>query len=99
MKKKHARKLKDIASRMGEIETMIWTEEPIQGWELLLSGYGKKTEAKNIIPTATYYLPVPTYVKQSAEKELKRSFQNNGDQGVYSVVRAQYDKRFAKKNN
>ena len=97
MKKKHARKLKEIASRMGEIETQIWTEEPIQGWELLLSGYGRQPGADRIIPEATYYLPVPTIITQSAEKELKRSFNHQGDQGVYSVVRRQYDKMFSKK--
>lgn len=97
MKKKNARKIKEIASRMGDIETQIWTDEPIQGWELLLSGYGKQPGANRIIPNATYSLPVPTFIKQSAEKELKRSFQHQGDAGVYSVVRRQYDKLFAEK--
>jgi hypothetical protein len=97
MKKKQARKIKEIASRMGDIETQIWTDEPIQGWELLLSGYGKQPEANRIIPEATYYLPVPTFIQHSTEKELKRNFIHNGDPGVYSVVKREYDKRFLEK--
>ena len=95
MKKKHANRLKQIASRMGDIETKIFTDEPIMGWELLLSGYGKQPGADKIIPNATYSLPVPTFIFQSAEKELKRNFTNNGEEGVYSVVRKEYDKRFS----
>ncbi len=95
MKKKHAKRLKEIASRMGEIETQIFTPEPIMGWELLLSGYGKQAGADKIIPSATYSLPVPTFIKQSTEKELKRSFAEKGEEGVYSVVRKEYDKRFS----
>ena len=98
MKKKHAKRLKTIASRMGEIETQIFTPEPIMGWELLLSGYGKQPGAEKIIPEATYNLPVPTFITQSAEMELKRSFQKKGEDGVYSVVKNEYDKRFSKKN-
>lgn len=82
---------------MGEIETQIFTDEPIKGWELILSGYGKRPGADKIIPEATYYLPVPTIITQSAEKELKRNFINNGDPGVYSVVKREYDKRFLEK--
>jgi len=93
MKKAKARKIREIAERMGSIQTHIMTEEPIKGWELLLSGYGKRPGAKKIIPDATYYLPVPTRVEHSSKKELKRQYYKNGDSGIFNVVKHEHDKR------
>jgi hypothetical protein len=94
MKKKHARKLKILAEAVGDIQTQIMTEEPIMGWELLLSGFGKdKHFAKTINPEKQYLLKVPTIIHQSTEKEIKRQFNNNGLQGVAKVVRSELAKR------
>jgi hypothetical protein len=93
MKKSTARKLKAISEGLGAIQTQIMTEEPIMGWELLLSGYGKQPMAKDIKPDDQYMLKVPTFIEQSTEKELKRQYRQNGVQGVAKVVRGELDKR------
>lgn len=93
MKKKAAKRIREIAQKVGLITTEIFTDEPIKGWELLLSGYGKDPKASQIIPDKTYMLPVPTTIAQSSEKELKRQFHKNGEDGIYAVVRKEYDKR------
>lgn len=70
------------------------TEEPIMGWELLLSGFGKdKILSKTIDPQKEYLLKVPTIIHQSTEKEIKRQFNTNGLQGVAKVVRSELVKR------
>jgi hypothetical protein len=94
MKKKTARKLKAIAEQVGDIQKQIMTEEPIMGWELLLSGYGKdRNYAKTIKPDQQYFLNVPTIIKQSTEKELKRNYRHGGVQEVAQTVRAELHKR------
>lgn len=93
MKKKTARKLRMIADQLGDLQTQIMTEVPIKGWELLLSGYGKGPLAKTIRPDGDYMLKVPTIVKQSTEKELKRQFTENGLPGVAHTVRGELAKR------
>lgn len=93
MKKKHARKLKAISEKVGDIQTQIMTEEPIMGWELLLSGYGKRPIAKDIKPDQQYFLKVPTIIRHSTEKELKRQYQQNGVEGVAKTVRGELAKR------
>ena len=94
MKKKHARKLKILAEKVGDIQTQIMTEEPIMGWELLLSGFGKdKDFCKTIKPDTQYLLKVPTIITHSTEKEIKRQFNTNGLQGVAKVVRTELAKR------
>lgn len=94
MKKKHARKLKQLAEAVGDIQTQIMTEEPIMGWELLLSGFGKdKHFAKTIDPQQQYLLKVPTIITQSTEKEIKRQYNTNGLKGVAKVVRNELSKR------
>lgn len=94
MKKKHARKIKLLAEKVGDIQTQIMTEEPIMGWELLLSGFGKdKHFAKTIDPQKQYLLKVPTIIHQSTEKEIKRQFNTKGLPGVAKVVRSELSKR------
>ena len=93
MKKKHARKLKAISEAVGDIQTQIMTDEPIMGWELLLSGFGKGPEAKQIKPDTQYLLSVPTVIKHSTEKELKRNFIHGGTKEVANTVRTELAKR------
>jgi hypothetical protein len=97
MKKKHAKRIREIAEQVGTLETQIFTDEPIKGWELLLSGYGKQPRANEIIPEATYILSVPTFIERSTEKELKRSFSKKGKDGIYQVVKKEHDRRFPTK--
>ena len=93
MKKKHARKLKILSETLGVIQTQVMSEEPIMGWELLLSGFGKdKDFAKTINPDTQYLLKVPMIIEQSTEKELKRQFNANGTKGVAKVVRGEIAK-------
>jgi len=93
MKKKTSRKLKAIAEKLGDIQKQIMTEEPIMGWELLLTGYGKQPIAKTIDPNKEYLLKVPTIIYQSTEKELKRSYTKGGVKQVAQVVRGEIAKR------
>lgn len=93
MKKKTARKLRQIAENLGEIQTRTMTEVPIKGWELLLSGFGKGPGAKYIRPEGDYFLKVPTIVKHSTKKELKRQMKKNGVEGVSKVVRGEIQRR------
>jgi hypothetical protein len=94
MKKKTARKLKAIAEQVGTLQKQIMTEEPIMGWELLLSGYGRDRQyAKTIDPNKRYLLKVPTIITQSTEKELKRNFAQGGVQAVAQTVRTELSKR------
>ncbi len=93
MKKKTSRKLKQIAEKLGDIQTQIMTEVPIMGWELLLSGFGKQPIAKTIKPDVEYMLKVPTIVHQSTEKELKRRYNHGGAKEVATVVRGEIEKR------
>ena len=94
MKKKHARKLNQLADKIGDIQTQIMTEEPIMGWELLLSGFGQdRAYAKTIVPDRQYLLKVPTIVHQSSEKELKRNFNKGGVKEVAQTVVQELNKR------
>lgn len=93
MKKKHARKLNKLAEKLGDIQTHIMTDEPIMGWELLLSGFGKGPRAKNIIPDREYILSVPCIIHHSAKKELKRNWKKGGAENVIKTVQSQLSKR------
>lgn len=96
MKKKTARKIREITEVLGEKVTVTWEWVPITGEDLLLCGHrlfhGQKIDRK-----LTYELKVPVYHHHSREKELKKEFQQHGQQGIYGVVRKEYDRRFNEK--
>lgn len=97
MKKKHAKRLRDIAKQMGDIRYTSYEWIPISGEDLLLSNM-KQINGKKIFRNQTYEVQIPVIHIHSAEKELKRSFIKKGENGVYSVVKTKHDKLFHKKN-
>lgn len=94
MKKKAAKRIKDIAEKMGAIIKQDWEWVPITGADLLLCGR-ELTRGKAIDPEKTYEIKVPIYYEYSAEKELKRQASKNGEKGIYQTVLNEYNRRMS----
>jgi hypothetical protein len=94
MKKKKAKEIKEIASKMGEIVTRTFEWVDWDGSDLLLTGFKQLPNGDKIEKDGVYSIQVPVTVYHSAEKALKRSFKKNGENGIYNTVKNEYDKRF-----
>ena len=93
MKKSTARKLKALSESVGLVQKLTFVEIRMIGSDLLLTGYGKRPQAKDSDPKKMYSFKEPIVIEQSTEKELKRQYKQNGVQGVAKVVRGELGKR------
>lgn len=93
MKKKHAKKIREITEAVGQVTTVTEEWVPISGHDLLLSGYGKMNTAKHIRPEKSYELCIPVEHFHSIKKDLKRAYRKGQEDGVLDYVKKIYNER------
>ncbi len=81
---------------MGDkiLETVEWV--PITGSDLLLCGPAMY-QGKQIDKSKTYEIKCPVYIHSKFERELKKQFRKDGENGLLSVVKTEHDRRATKK--
>jgi hypothetical protein len=94
MKKKHARHIRDIAEKVGEIKTETFEWVNWDGSDLLLTGLKKLPDGSPILKDGIYAIKNPVIITHSTKKQLKRSFRKEGDKGIYNTVKREYERRF-----
>lgn len=97
MKKKHARKIKDISEKLGEKKYVTYEWIPVSGEDLLLCGH-KSFAGKKIEKEKMYEMKFPVFHSESFEGDLKRSFNKDRDEGLYQTVLNHHKKLFPEKH-
>lgn len=94
MKKKHARKIREIEEILGVKDFTVCTATiEISGEDLLLSGYGKYPRKMDIDKSKMYLVDTDVLVATSYAKELKQAFKKGGMEQLTAVVKREHDLR------
>ena len=101
MKKRHAKKIREITEAVGEVttETTEWIQVP--GEFLALSGLPAiaKKEGRTIDPKLSYEIAIPVTHHHSVKKDLKRALRKSGNRGLVNYVKKIHDERVGTPKN